>query len=411
MDTLTLPPPLVGAPGLGANDGSASVDGAGVRRRRRPDALALGLALLVMLAAILAALAIALLLRSGGASPPDRYRTETVTRGQVTGVLRVPARVVPRNVIRVGSERVGRMMSVAVSPGDRVKRGQVLARMDDREVRALAIGARAAALAAQVNQHQAEMRLAQIVYLMQNGGAEDSSGEPLSAVELRSAALDAEVTLVNAAAELKKQAAAVTASQAVLAGTILTAPIDGVVLSRAVEPGETVTAGTPLFVIATDPSEMQVVASLGAGDVSRVRPGRVTFIVPAVPDHVFQANVGAIEPALRAPGDEGSGTPGYHVRLAAPNREMQLRPGMTATVSLPLASAREALQVPVEALQFNLDGGADLRSAIYVLDAAKKPLRVPVEVGVTDGRVVEVRGAALQPGASVILGSTGHRVD
>jgi HlyD family secretion protein len=372
----------------------------------------LGLALLILFAAILAALAATLLLRAGSATAAERYRTETVTRGQVTGVLRVPARVVPRSVIRVGAQRVGRMTSVAVSPGDRVKRGQVLGRLDDRELRALAVGARASALAAQVNARQAQMRLAQIVYLLHNGGAAlDAEGESVSPHELRSAALEAEVGLVNAAAELKKQSAAVSAAQVSLAGAVLTAPIDGVVLQRAVEPGETVAAGVPLFVIGTDPSEMQVVASVAEGDVSRVRPGHVTFVVPAYPGRVFHANLGIIEPSASAP--DGAGAPGYHVRLQATNREMQLRPGMTATVSLPLASPREALQVPLEALHFSTEDGAeDIRGAIYVLDAARRPRRVPVEVGVTDGRVVEVRAATLEPGASVVLGKRAvRRVD
>jgi HlyD family secretion protein len=410
MDTLTLPPSLLGTPGLDARKDTKSDGDGGGRRRHGPDAVVLGIPLLLFGAAILAVLAAGLALRAGSTPEAGRYRTETVTRGQVTGVLRVPARVVPRAAIRVGAERVGRVVTVLAAPGDQVRRGQVLARLDDREVRALAVGARAAALAAQVNAKQAEMRLAQIVYLMQNGGtATDAEGEQLGPHELHAAALDAEVTLVNAAAELKKQAAAVEAARAVLDGAVLRAPIDGVVLSRAVEPGETVAAGVPLFVLGTDPSEMQVVASVGEGDVTRMRPGHATFVVPAFPHRVFQANIGVIEPATPAPPVAGSRT-GYEVRLLASNHEMQLRPGMTATVSLPFASANEALQVPIEALRERPDGG-ETRNAIYVLDPARRPRRVPVEVGVTDGHRVEVRAATLEPGASVILDAHDRRLD
>jgi HlyD family secretion protein len=411
MDTLTLPPPLLGTPGLEARKGSGSDGGGGGRRRHHPDAVVLGVPLLLFGAAILAVLAAGLALRAGSTPEAARYRTETVTRGQVTGVLRVPARVIPRAAIRVGAQRVGRVTTVLAAPGDQVKRGQVLARLDDRELRALAIGARAAALAAQVNAKQAEMRLAQIVYLMQNGGAAtDEDGDHLSATALHAAALEAEVTLVNAAADLKKQSAAVEAARAVLDGAVLRAPIDGVVLNRAVEAGETVAAGIPLFVIGTDPSEMQVVASVGEGDLTRMRPGHATFVVPAFPHRVFQANVGGIEPTAPAEPKSGSVT-GYQVRLLAANREMELRPGMTATVSLPFSSAHEALQVPVEALRDGLDGGGEPRNAIYVLDHARHPHRVPVEVGVTDGHMVEVRAATLEPGASVILDARDRRLD
>jgi HlyD family secretion protein len=402
MDTLTMPPALIGA-GSETAAASRGEDGAN-RSGRRPTALSVGLALLLFLAAVLAALAAAVLLRAKASTESQRYRTETVVQGQVTGVREVPARVIPRATVRVGSERVGRTTAVLVSPGDRVKRGQVLARLDNRELRAQAMGAQAAQLAAQVNARQAQMRLAQIVYLLQNGGgAIDETGEPLSGTELRAAALEAEVSLVNAAAELKKQEAAVTASRIVLAGSVLTAPMDGVVLSRAVEPGETVAAGAPLFVIAADPSEMHVVVPLTESDVARVRSGPVTFVVPALPGEVFQANIGAIEPA---PTEDG--TVGYQMRLRTTNPERHLRAGMTAKVSLPLDSTREALHVPVEALRFTPDGSNDHRS-IYVLEHGKQPRRVPVELGVTDGRVVEVRAAALEPGASVILGKEGER--
>jgi len=231
-----MPPPLAGTAGQPGQAGASSVDQGPARRRHRPDAFAIGLALLVMLAVVLAVMGAGMLVRARNQAPAPRYRTETVTRGQVTGVLRVPARVVPRSVVRIGADRVGRVVAVTVAPGEVVKRGQVLARLDDRELRALASGTRASLMAARVNAHQAQMRLAQIVYLLQHAGRNgiENDGESLSATELKAAALDAEVTLVNAAAELKKQAASLVATQALLSNTVLTAPIDGVVLSRAV---------------------------------------------------------------------------------------------------------------------------------------------------------------------------------
>jgi HlyD family secretion protein len=423
MDTLTFPPPVLGQAGTQAPAGPASDETEPRRRRHGPDAFAVGLALLVMLAVVLAVMGAGMLVRARNQTPAQRYRTETVTRGQVTGVLRVPARVVPRSVLRIGADRVGKVVAVNVAPGDRVKRGQVLARLDDRELRALASGNRASLLAARVNAHQAQMRLAQIVYLLERstqsnrGSALDQDEEALTPQELQAAALDAEVTLVNAAAELKKQSASLAATQASLSNAVLTAPMDGVVLSRAVEPGETVAAGVPLVVLGTDPSEMQVVASLSEGDISRVQPGKATFVVPAFPDRVFQARLGAVEPAIAASTTTTGShaeevTPsGYRVRLLAANREQQLQAGMTAIVSIPLASARESLQVPVEAVQVGTGEGGEPHGSVYVLDSARRPQRIPVEVGVTDGRRVEIRSAKLAPGASVILGNRDHELD
>jgi HlyD family secretion protein len=408
MDTLTLPPPLLVRPDRSSRPMDSSPD---IRRDRRPAVFDASVAALIFCTAVLGALGAALLLRSGTTADPERYRTETVTRGQVTGVLTVPARVVPRSVVRVGSERVGRMVTVAVAPGDAVKRGQVLARLDDRELRAQADGAHASAFAAEVNARQAQLQLAQIVYLLHHGGsALDAEGAPVGRQTLRAAAAEAEVSLVTAAAELKKQLAAVTASRASLATTVLTAPIDGVVLSRAIEPGETVAAGAPLFVIAADPSELQVVAAVDEGDVARLQPGQATFVVPGVPDRVFDASIRMIEPgALDQDGaGAGAGPIRYHVRLRANNEQQQLRPGMSAMVSLPLSSTRQALHVPVEALRFSSESdGGDSHSAIYVLDRGKSPRRIPVQLGVSDGRHVEVRAAILEPGAAVILGRKG----
>lgn len=389
-------PPLAGT---GTETGTSATDEGGKRGHGGPDALSLGLALLVLFGAILAALAGGLLLQASTRPSVEGYRTETVTRGRVTGVLEVPARVIPRTTVRVGAGRVGRTTAVLAAPGDRVKRGQVLARLDDREHRAMAAGAQAASLAAQVSARQAQMRLAQIVHVLQRGGGVlDQDGELVSPATIRAATLDAEITLVTAAAELKRQEAAVTTSRLLVSGAALTSPIDGMVLSRDVEPGETVAAGAPLFVIAADPSELQVVATLEESAVGRVRPGPVSFVVSAFPGEVFPANIGAIEP------DSGDGTGGYRIRLRASNPELHLRPGMSATVSLPLDSPREALHVPLEALGFTLDGAAPDRDAVYVLDGARRPRRVPVQRGVSDGRVIEVRSAQLEPGASVILG-------
>jgi HlyD family secretion protein len=360
-------------------------------------------ALLTTLVIALGAAVVLLSLRVQGESPVGRYHTETAFSGQVTGVLHVPAHVTPTATLRVGAEQPGTVAWVAVRPGDQVRAGQVLARLDDRGLRAVAAGAAASAVAAQVNAQQAKLRLAQLVYLLREAGRGPSlegvaRPEKLTG-ELQAAALEAEVDMVNAAAELKKQSAAASATRMTVSHAVLRSPISGVVMSRTVEPGETVPAGAPLFIIASDPRALQLVATVNEADVARVTsPAPARFTVPAYPGRVFHAVVAAVEPA-----SDAGGRFSYRLRLDAANAGLELRPGMSARVDLPLSSAPGALLVPAAALDF-APAGAEGGSAIYLRDGEGRPRRVPVAVGVTDGRVVEVRSGALQPGTSVIVG-------
>jgi HlyD family secretion protein len=323
------------------------------------------------------------------ASPrASRYRTETVTRGPVTGVLRLPAWLEPTATVRVGSDNTGRVMTVSARVGQHVRRGQVLARLDDRALRAEVAGAVAQAEASRVAVRQAQVKLRQIIYLLQRGDDEDRRGE------LESAALDAEGELYGAVAAQKRQDADAARTRARVGGSLLRAPLDGVVVSRSVEPGETVTPGAPLFVIAADASALRVVGHVGEADVAHVRRGAALFTTRALPGRVFPAMVTTVGPV-----PDGDRPPfSYRVQLLARNDEHLLRAGMTVTLSLPIESAADALRVPVTAVRRNADG----HTSIQVLDTDGRPARVPVEAGVSDGRVTEILAADVAPGALVI---------
>ncbi len=335
--------------------------------------------------------------------PPQvepRYWIETVSRGQVTGVLHLAGWLEPTATVRVGAENTGRVAAVRAEIGDLVARGQVLARLDIRKQQAEAVGAQAQVLAARVSLRQAQVRLSHIVHLLQR--ADDGSGPDESdLLQLQSAAMTAESELVNAAAGVRKHSAQVVATQSVLEASLLRAPISGVVTSRVVEPGETVTPGTPLFVIASPPTELRLVTSVGEKDVGRVHGGSVTFTVPSVPKRVFTAVLTAIEPGPR--GDAPPFT--YRLHLLARNEAFELRPGMTVVVSLPIASSPDALKVPADALRFAPAGALPIHdgAAVYVSDGAGTPARVPVEIGVTDGATVEIRSSRLPAGTPVVV--------
>jgi HlyD family secretion protein len=398
MDTLTLNPHLLPArPTPADNPTFSNEESAGSMSRR----LVLTLVTLSALACFIAAVALVIASRSRSVSSARRYETETVIKGPVTGLLSLPGRVIPTSEVRVGPEHPGRVVYVAVRAGDRVKKGDLLARLDARQLRADVLGAEAGALAAEVAAKHAQLRLARVVYLLRRnlGQRAQDDGDSVPTAALETAALDAEANLANAAAELHKQAAARVATRASLAAAALRSPIDGVVASRAVEPEETVQAGTPLFVVAADASRVLLVAPVGEVDAGYLHPGPASFEVPAHRGRVFPAIGGAIEPAPAS-----SGAP-YRLRFLADNPAQLLQPGMTATVKVKSASGPQAVLVPVAALAFSPDGTASEPGAgVYVLAQGSHPRRIPVEVGVSDGHLAEIRGGALRAGAEVVVG-------
>jgi HlyD family secretion protein len=402
MDTLTLDPPLAAPRQAAPANRPNSQRETGHRAPSGWTAQGVTIAFVSAAACGLAAAALTVALSGRQRAATARYRTETVSRGRVTGLLRLPAQVVPTAQVRVGAEHPGRVLSVGVRIGDRVHKGDVLARLDSRQLRAAVVGADAGLLAAQVGARQAQLRLAQVVYLLQQtlrGHASvDDEEKPTEVLE--SAALEAEANLANAAAELHRQAAAGVASRATLEAATLRTPIDGIVVSRNVEPDETVQAGDPLFVVAADPARVELLAPVGELDAPGLHAGRATFEVPAHPGRRFTTTQAVLEPSTAS-----AGSP-YRLRLHAENAERTLQPGMTATVEVVGTSSVASLVVPASALAFSPGGAppSEPGASVYVMGEGG-PRRIPVQVGVTDGRNAEVRGALLQPGTEVIVGA------
>lgn len=347
--------------------------------------------------------AIAISVRPVGSAESPRYRTETVTSGPVTGVLRLPATLEPRSVVRISAASSGRVTSVRVNPGDVVKRGQVLARLDDGLLRAEADGATAATVGAQATVRQAELRLALLLSVLEQ--AEEIAEAPpeiaAALAELEVEALDAQAVLVKALAELKQTEAVARASRIHLRRSVVRAPMDGVVVERLVEPGDTVapSPALPMFVLSSDPRRMRMVANVNGADAARVQGGSAEFVVPAFGGRSFQAAVRDVAVVPTSEGDQ------YRVLLDVENDTLDLRAGMSAVLNLPSQAGQEALVVPQEALRYAPNGGAASGPAVWVLDHGE-PRRIPVQLGVVAGNQVEVRRAPLQPGASVIVGVT-----
>jgi HlyD family secretion protein len=215
-------------------------------------------------------------------------------------------------------------------------------------------------------------------------------------------ARQAEASLKSAQAQVTQGAASLSQAQVNRNHTIIRAPIDGIVISRSVDVGQTVAASMSaptLFVIAKDLSRMRVNARIDESDIGRVAAGQpVTFKVDAYPGETFS---GAVSQVRLEPVTEQN-VVSYVTIIDVPNPDLKLKPGMTATVTVEIARADDVLRVPAAALRFR--PGRD-GARVWVAGAEGEPRPVAVTPGIADGTTVAVTGADLAEGAAVITGA------
>jgi HlyD family secretion protein len=373
------------------------------RARRRRVSLRVVLAIAV----VVAILATTLALRARKPPLSEQFRTEVVTRGAVVRTVSATGRVEARASVEVGAPVSGRIATVEVDFNDRVTRGQVLARFDTESLDAQVAQTRASVSAAEAVLQQARVERVRARKELARSERLFALGiEPAQALdELRAAEGVAAASVQSAAAQLDLQRANAEVAQTNRGYAEVTAPIDGVVVSRDIEPGQTVAATfqTPvLFTIAEDLDEMRVVAAIDEADMGEVTTGQVaSFTVDAFPDRTFRALV----TELRLAPIVVQNVVTYEAVLEVDNAERKLRPGMTASVDVQTAEVKDGLRVPNVAMRFTPPGRQEEshRDAVWLLDDDELK-RVHVEPGITDGTVtaVDPRGE-LHEGDEVIV--------
>ena len=383
-------------------------------------------------------------LRSDGKAQAPRYQTEEVRRGDLVVTVSATGNLQPTNQVDVGSEISGTIESVLVDDNDRVKKGQVLARLDTSRLQDQVAKSQAALAAAeaQVLQVQAtgEETRANLSRLRQV--AELSGGKVPSKAELDTAEANrkrAQANEANARAAVEQARAGLRSDETNLSKAIIRSPIDGVVLKRNVQPGQTVAASLQapvLFTLAENLSQMELQVDVDEADVGQVREGQAaTFGVDANPGRKYPARITRVRYGSQTKENVVS----YLAVLAVNNADLSLRPGMTATAEITAAKRENVLQAPNAALRFtppvpsqpekksggslvgslmprppaptpsksaNGSSGKSDAHRVYVLKDGS-PVAVPVTVGVTNGRTTEVTSDALTEGVPVITESLG----
>ena len=384
--------------------------------------------------AALVAAGIVLLANLRGNGAETRYRTALVERDSLTVLVTATGSLEPTDQVDVGSELSGIVARVYADNNDPVRAGEILARLDTSKLEAQARQARASVEAAQARAREVEATVAESrLALARTKELFEAELVSRSSLDIAEAAFGrAEASLASARAQAAQSEAMLNAIETDLTKAAIASPVDGVVLSRNVEPGQTVAASFQapvLFRIAQDLRRMELHVDVDEADVSRVRTGQgATFTVDAYPDRSFPATIREVSFASKTV--EGVVT--YEAVLEVDNGDLLLRPGMTATSDIVVERVDDALLVPNAALRFTPpsaaaeeSGRGGLVSMLLPRPPARRrpsgtetgdkssqrvwtlmegsPVSVPVTTGSSDGTRTVVTSGDLDVGLAVIV--------
>lgn len=351
--------------------------------------------------------------------------TVAVSRGAVTRTVATTGTVQPVTSVSVGTQVSGTVSWLGADFNSIVQKGQIIARLDPSLFDAQVAQARSGLVKANADMERYRVSLtdAQMKYARAKNLA-DRQLIAQSDLDAASMAVDsAAAALKGAAAQVVQAQASLNQAQVTLDHTVIAAPIGGTVTQRSVDVGQTVAASMSsptIFVIAADLTKMQVNASIDESDIGQVQPGqRVTFGVDAYPDEQF---VGTVSQVRMQPIVVSNVTT-YPTIIDFSNPGSKLRPGMTATVKVIVASRTDVLRVPNSALRVRptaeslaafgqaaapVAGTANRSSAqgrVWTF-AGGKLSAVPVRLGISDGAFTELLEPALGAGTEVVTAIT-----
>lgn len=380
------------------------------------------------------AIGIGLWLFAGGTDQTVVYETQTVTRGDLSVTVSATGTLAPLKEVEVGIEVSGTIKSVEADYNDQVKIGQVLARLDTTRLEAQALQSRAALDAAKAKVRQvratvgeADVQLAKLLNVLELSGGKVPSQYDLDAAKATLARAHADQAAAEASVEQAQGTLNINLTD--LAKAVVKSPINGIVLARSVEPGQTVASqfqAPVLFTLAEDLTQMELQVDVDEADVGLVRPGqRARFNVDAYPDRDFPAEIIQV----RYGSETVDGVVTYKTVLRVDNSSLSLRPGMTATALITVEHKQDVLLVPNSVLRFTPPaepakkaGGGFLEALLPRpprSDNGIKPvatgktqqvwglrngqlLPVTISKGATNGKVTEITGGDIAPGTQLV---------
>ena len=370
-----------------------------------------------------------LFFRGSNKKTEAKYTTAEVQKGDISILVTATGAVQAVITVQVGSQVSGTISALYADFNDRVKKGQILAQLDPTFLKA------------QVAQAQADLE--KTIASAELSKKQNERTQSLFQKNMVSES-DRDVALNNyelAQADVKSSQANLDRLKTNLEYATITSPIDGVVISRNVDVGQTVAASLQaptLFTIAQDLTKMEVDASIDEADIGKIRDGEpVLFTVDAYPDSSFKGTVSQIRLSPQVVQNVVS----YDVIIEVPNPNLLLMPGMTANVTVLVDERQDVLKVPAAALRFRpstagrqsssgTGGGAQVsqaaqhadsssartnhagwrkagQSLLWVLSSQGKPEPVPVQIGISDGNFTQVISNDLKEGQKIIVAEKG----
>jgi HlyD family secretion protein len=351
------------------------------------------------------------------------YKTETISHGEIKSLVTATGTVNAVTTVSVGTQVSGTIKSLLVDYNSHVKKGQLLAQIDPSTFQAQVDQARANLLSAKANMEKAAVAAldAQRTY--------QRNKELYAQNFIAKSDLDtAETNVLSAQAQQKVNEAQVEQAQAALKiaetnlqYTNILSPVNGTVISRSVDIGQTVAASfqTPtLFSIAQDLTKMQIDTNVDEADIGKVGVGQeVSFTVDAYPDTIFNGKVSEVRNAPTTV----SNVVTYDVVIQVSNPQLKLKPGMTANVSITIETRHDVLRIPNAALRFKPadakmvdDRTPDKRgmkgTKVWILEN-RKPRAVNVTVGLSDGSYTEIIEGDLKAGQEIVTDNLSGKKD
>jgi len=354
-----------------------------------------------------------------------QYKTATLQRGDLDAKVTATGTVNAVTTVLIGTQVSGTINALYVDFNSPVTKGQLLAQIDPATIQAQVDQAVASLLSAEANLKKAQASLldARRTYernkqLMANNFIAQSD---LDTSETNAQAADAQ--LDAAKAQVLQGRAALSQAQTNLRYTRIVSPVNGTVISRSIDVGQTVAASfqTPtLFTIAQDLTKMQIDTSVDEADIGKVKVNQdVRFTVDAYPDISFTGKVSEVRNAPTTVQNVVT----YDVIVQVNNAELKLKPGMTANVSIITESRKGVLLVPNSALRFRPQAEGDGSTnavkkratgnkgpAIWILEN-NKPKQKKITTGISDGSLTEVVSGELKEGQEVIVSMLGQNND
>ncbi|HVS29973.1 MAG TPA: efflux RND transporter periplasmic adaptor subunit [Thermoanaerobaculia bacterium] len=374
---------------------------------------------------------------SGGGGGKEQFKTEKVDRGNVTATVTATGTLSAVTTVQIGSQVSGVISQLYADFNSRVSKGQLLAELDPTSIQAQVEQRRADLTRAQVEAANARVTFQRQQRLAASGLAADAD-------------LDAaRAQFEGAQAQVSQAAAALRQTETNLKYTKIISPIDGIVVDRQYDVGQTVAASfqaPTLFQIAQDLTKMQVQADVDQSDIGRIKVEQgARFTVDAYPDEEFRGRISQI----RLNAIVNQNVVSYPVIIEVPNPEERLRPKMTANVTIDTATVRDVLRIPNAALRFKPPGGEGASDAgggagferraaqsgqgggglagaarslpggkrparqqqVYILGPDRKLKPVPIRTGISDGRFTQVVDGELKPDDNVVVGLATSKVE